>query len=66
MLREYGVDELGDNSVFIADDAGKERSFCLVLRAGGLAEFGDEVFAELVFDATGEAGGSEFAGAESA
>ncbi len=31
-----------------------------------LAQFGDEVFAELVFDAAGKAGGGEFAGAEGA
>ncbi len=60
--REDGVDDLGDDGVFVADDAGEERGF----RFCGGAEFGDEVFAELVLDAAGEAGGGEFAGAESA
>ncbi len=62
VLREDGVDDLGDDGVFVADDAGEEGGFGL----RGVAEFGDEVFAELVFDAAGETGGGEFAGAESA
>ena len=62
VAREDGVDDLGDDRVFVADDAGEERG--LVLR--GRRELGDEVFAQLVFDAAGKAGGGEFAGAESA
>ena len=62
MTREDRVDELRDDGVFVADDAGEERSFCLC----GVAEFGDQVFAKLVFDAAGNAGGGEFTGAKGA
>ncbi len=62
MFAEDGVDDLGDDGVVVADDAREERSAVV----GGAAKFGDEVLAELVFDASGKAGWSEFAGAEGA
>ncbi len=52
VLREDGVDDLRDDGVFVADDAGEERSFGFC----GVAQFGDQIFAELVFDAAGKAG----------
>ena len=63
--REDGVDDLRDDGVFVADDAGEERRR-LVAAGAGRAQAGDEVLAELVFDAAGEAGWGEFAGAEGA
>ena len=69
MLAEDGVDDLGDDGVVVADDAREEGDF-IVGAAGtvvsGAAKFGDEVPAQLVFDASGHAGWSEFAGAEGA
>ncbi len=62
MFAEDSVDDLGNDRVLVADDAGEEWGFGL----RGFAEFGDEIFAELVFDATGKAGWGEFAGAEGA
>jgi hypothetical protein len=63
VLAEHGVDELGDDRVFVADDAGEEWGW--VSRAAGArlpvgAQAGDEVFAEFVFDAPGKAGWGEF------
>ena len=68
MAREDGVDELRDDGVFVADDAGEERGRFLCSDAGlrGLAESGDQVFAEFVLDGAGKTGGGEFAGAEGA
>jgi len=69
VLAEDGVDDLGDDGVVVADDAREEGDF-IVGAAGtvvsGAAKFGDEVPAQLVFDASGHAGWSEFAGAEGA
>ena len=62
VLAEDGVDDLGDDGVFVSDDAGEEG--CLGLRGG--AQFRDEILAELVFDAASKAGRGEFAGAEGA
>ena len=62
MLREDGVDDLRDDGVFVADDAGKERG----LRRPGRAEFCDEIFAKLVLDRAADAGWGVFTGAESA
>ena len=60
--RENGVDELGYDGVFVADDAGKRGALVFAESR----ELGDQVLAKLVFDAACEAGGSEFAGAEGA
>jgi len=57
---EDGVDDLGDDGVVVADDAGEEG---LVFTSYG-AEAGDEVVAELVLDAAIDARGGEFGGAE--
>jgi hypothetical protein len=69
VLAEHGVDELRDDGVFVADDAGEERGW-IFLAAGarlcGVAEFGYEIFAEFVFNAASKAGWSEFAGTEGA
>ncbi len=67
VFAEDGVDDLRDDGVFVADDAGEERG--LIVGAAGAVgadapEFGDKVLAELVFDASGEAGGSVVADAE--
>jgi hypothetical protein len=67
MPGEDGVDELRNDGVFVADDAGEERGWISVAagaRLGGLAEFGNEVFAEFIFNAARKAGWSEFAGTE--
>jgi hypothetical protein len=58
VTREDGVDNLGDYGVLVADDAGEEGIF--------RAEPGDEILAKLILHAAGEAGWSEFAGAEGA
>jgi hypothetical protein len=60
VAREDGVDDLRDDRVVEADDAGEE-GFSLALAAGrDLAEARDEVIAELVLDAAGDAFGGEF------
>ncbi len=56
MAREDCVDDLWDDGVLVAHDAWKQRLFS--------AELGDEVLAELVFYAAGEAGRGELAGTE--
>jgi hypothetical protein len=58
VFAEDRVDDLGNDRVLVADDAGEQ----------GLlgAELGDQVIAELVLYAAREALGGEFAGAESA
>jgi hypothetical protein len=48
MFGEEGVDDLGDDGVAVAEDAGEE-----VAAAAVLFEFGDDVFAEFVFDGEG-------------
>ena len=64
VAREDGVDDLGDDGVVEADDAGEE-GFAFVLAAGrDVAEARDEVVAELVLDAAGDAFGGVFGGAE--
>ena len=49
---EDGVDDLGDDGVFVADDAGEEWG----LRLRGGAQLCDQVVAELVLDGAGENG----------
>jgi len=66
VLAEDGVDDLGDDGVFVAYDAREEGGFIFSAVVGGAAKFGDEIFAELVFDASGKAGWGEVAGAEGA
>ena len=64
VAREDGVDDLGDDGVVEADDAGEEGlAFALAAGRDG-AEARDEVVAELVLDAAGDAFGGEFGGAE--
>jgi hypothetical protein len=61
---EDGVDDLRDDGVVEADDAGEE-GLAFALAAGGdLAETHDEVVAELVLDAARDAFGGEFRGAK--
>jgi hypothetical protein len=62
VLAEDSVDDLGDDRVFITDDAGEERGLGL---SGG-AEFRDEILTEFIFDAASKADWGEFAGAERA
>jgi hypothetical protein len=62
VTREDGVDDLGNDRIFVADDSGEERGWIAVAArtgAGG-AEFGDEILAKLVFDTSGQAGWGEF------
>ena len=67
VLAEDGVDDLGNDGVVVADDAREEGDFIAgATVVSGVAKFGDEVLAQLVFDASGHAGWSEFAGAEGA
>ena len=62
VAREDGVDDLRDDRVVVADDAGEER--LAFGAAGDLAQAGDEVVAELVLDAAGDALGGVFGGAK--
>jgi len=60
VAREDGVDDLGDDRVVEADDAGEEGLGFAGAAGRDLAEARDEVVAELVLDAAGDAFGGEF------
>ncbi len=66
VFAENSVDDLGNDGVFVTDDAREERGFIVGAVVGGAAKFGNEVLAELVFDASGKAGWSVVADAEGA
>ncbi len=62
MAGEDGVNDLRDDGVVVADDAGEEG-----LAGGSIgAQAGDEIVAELILDAAGDALGGVFAVAECA
>ena len=64
MPREQGIDYLGDDGVVIADDAGEERFSLFRPTGGNLAQANDQVVAEFVLDAAGDAVGGVNRGAE--
>ncbi len=63
VAREDGVDDLGDDGVFVADDAWKERGGGIFFSAGAGLKPADQVFPQLILDTASKAFWSVFAGA---